>query len=53
MLEYIVFFGAMGEMTMSYSFFKKFNLNDMILMVVAILYMVLPMEDLSDFLFPV
>ncbi|CAD8069040.1 unnamed protein product [Paramecium sonneborni] len=53
MLEYIIAWCAFGEMTMTYTFFKEVSKIDILLIVMAILYQQLPMEDISEYLFPV
>ncbi|CAD8136214.1 unnamed protein product [Paramecium pentaurelia] len=53
MLEYIIVWSAFGEMIMTYAFFKEISLIDVTLMVIAIIYASLPMEDISEKLFPV
>ncbi|CAD8048026.1 unnamed protein product [Paramecium sonneborni] len=53
MLEYIIVWSAFGEMIMTYAFFKEISLLDVTLMVIAIVYASLPMEDISERLFPV
>ncbi|CAD8055184.1 unnamed protein product [Paramecium primaurelia] len=53
MLEYIIAWCAFGEMIMTYTFFKEVSKIDILLIVLAILYQQLPMEDISEYLFPV
>lgn len=53
MLEKIIFFSAAGEMTMSYAFYKEFSTVDLILLSISILYSILPMERISQAVFPV
>ncbi|CAK64341.1 unnamed protein product (macronuclear) [Paramecium tetraurelia] len=53
MLEYIIVWSAFGEMIMTYAFFKEISSIDVLLMVIAIIYASLPMEDISEYLFPV
>jgi len=53
MLELIVIFSPIGSMTMSWAFFKNFTLIDTVLLLLAILYLLLPTDLISEYLFPV
>lgn len=53
MLEYIIPWCAFGEMIMTYTFFHEISKIDILLMLMAIIYQQLPMEDISEYLFPV
>lgn len=52
LLEWIIFFNALGGLTVSYAFYRKFNDLDLILFFVSFIYILLPMEKISQALFP-
>jgi hypothetical protein len=52
MLEMIIFFSALGGMTVTYAFTASILMIDIILMGIALLYIFLPMEKISLYLFP-
>lgn len=52
MLEGIIFASALGGMIMSYAFYNNFSKYDLILLAIAIIYSLLPMEDISERIFP-
>jgi hypothetical protein len=53
LLEWIIFFNALGALTVSYAFYTKFFTVDIILFFVSIAYILIPMEKVSKFLMPV
>ncbi|CAD8147563.1 unnamed protein product [Paramecium octaurelia] len=53
MLEYIISWCAFGEMIMTYTFFHEVSKIDILLIILAVIYQQLPMEDISEYLFPV
>jgi hypothetical protein len=52
LLEYIIFFNALGGLTVSFAFYKTFFPTDMIMLGISLVYILLPMEDISKALFP-
>lgn len=52
MLEGIIFCSAIGEMIMSYAFYGEFSKYDILLLCMAIIYSLLPMEEISEKIFP-
>lgn len=53
LLEAIIFWSAFGGATMSYTFFHEISKIDIALFILAIIYANLPMEEISQMLFPV
>jgi hypothetical protein len=53
LLEMSIIFSAAGGMTMSFSFYGYFSHFDIALLIIAIIYSVLPMEKLNDYIFPI
>ncbi len=53
MLELIIFFSAIGSMTMSFTFFGTFEKIDIALLIIALIYNLAPMEEISEYIFPV
>jgi hypothetical protein len=53
MTEYIIFFSAMGNLTMSYAFNSVYQTFDKLLLLVALIYFFLPTDKISQFLFKI
>lgn len=53
MLELIIFFKGFGDLTMSYNLFGQVNTQDLIVLIISVLYNILPMQIVSEKLFPV
>ena len=51
-MEYIILFDSLGEMTVSYFFYKKFTAEELIVFFIACGYFFLPMEMINEKLFP-
>lgn len=52
-LEWIIIFSALGNMTMSYAFFKEFSHFDIALLIIALIYINLDMDAYSYMIWPV
>lgn len=52
LLDLIIFFSAFGEITMSYAFYKEVSIYDMCLISISIVFVLLPMESINIYLFP-
>ena len=52
MLELIIFFSCFGEIQMSVAFYDSYSLFDIVMLVISIVYIFLPMESISEMLFP-
>jgi uncharacterized Tic20 family protein len=52
LLELIIFFSPVGEISVSYAFFKSFPTYDLIILGVATCYALLPKDKILDTLFP-
>jgi hypothetical protein len=52
MLEYIIIFNGFGNLTMALALFGECSWQDITIMVASIIYSQLPMEKVSEFLFP-
>jgi len=52
MLAMIVVFSPVGEMTMSFAFYGTFSFFDIILLTIALLYVLMPVDAIHIYLFP-
>jgi hypothetical protein len=51
-LEYIIFFSAAGEMTLSLFLFGKMTIFNGILFMIGITYKLLPLDEINKKIFP-
>jgi hypothetical protein len=52
LLEFSIIFCGIGNMTMSYSFFHVIHWQDMVVLCAGLVYAVLPMQEIQEYLFP-
>jgi hypothetical protein len=53
MLEYIIFFSAVGGITINYAFTGSYTMINLILLGISIIYVSLPMESISQYFWPI
>jgi hypothetical protein len=53
MLELIIFFSAVGGLTINYAFTGSYTMINLVLLGISLIYISLPMESISEYFWPI
>jgi len=52
LLEMTIIFCGIGNMTMSYSFFGQIHWQDLLVILIGVIYAAIPMQEINEMIFP-